>query len=133
MTCRHRTKSLFNTLNSSAPATSIRAYTDGSKSSSPETTTCAIFISALNKEHAWTLKKGSSIFTAEVTAIYQALKLFYDMGDCPPRSHHLQRLQFSHHCHLIKLPIRKRSGYSHPGNNCQPQIKWHSNQTDMDP
>jgi ribonuclease HI len=86
MTCRHRTKSLFNTLNSSAPATSIRAYSDGSKSSSPETTTCAIFISALNKDHAWTLTKGSRFFTAEVTAIYQALKLFYDMGDCPPEA-----------------------------------------------
>nr|CAH0105457.1 unnamed protein product [Daphnia galeata] len=34
-TCRHRTTNLFNTLNSSAPATFIRAYTDGSKSSTP--------------------------------------------------------------------------------------------------
>ncbi|EFX67714.1 hypothetical protein DAPPUDRAFT_330770 [Daphnia pulex] len=81
-----QTTSPFNTLDSSAPATSIRAYTDGSKSSSQETTTCAIFIPALNKEHVWTLTKGSSIFTAEVTAIYQALKLFYDMDDCPPEA-----------------------------------------------
>ncbi|EFX64016.1 hypothetical protein DAPPUDRAFT_118610 [Daphnia pulex] len=86
MACRHRTTSLFNTLDSSAPATSIRAYTDRSKSSSQETTTCAIFIPVLNKEHAWTLTKGSSIFTAKVTAIYQALKLFYDMDDCPPEA-----------------------------------------------
>ncbi|XP_045022876.1 uncharacterized protein LOC116932420 [Daphnia magna] len=84
MACRHRTTNLFNSFNSSAPVTSIRAYTDGSKSSSPETTTCAIFVLTLNIEHAWTLTKGSSIFTAEVTAIYQALKLIYDMDDCPP-------------------------------------------------
>lgn len=84
MACRHRTTNFFNSLNSSATVTSIRAYTDGSKSSSPETTTCAIFVLTLNIEHAWTLTKGSSIFTAEVTAIYQALKLIYDMDDCPP-------------------------------------------------
>nr|CAH0105188.1 unnamed protein product [Daphnia galeata] len=86
MACRHRTTNLFITLNSSAPVTSIRAYTDGSKSSTPESTTCAIFVPTLNHEHAYTLTKGSSIFTAEVTAIYQALKFIYDVDDCPPEA-----------------------------------------------
>ncbi len=52
MACRHRTTNLFNTRTSSALVTSIRAYTDGSKSSTPETTTCAIFVPTLNHEHA---------------------------------------------------------------------------------
>jgi hypothetical protein len=63
-------------------ATSIRAYMDGSKSSTPETTTCAIFVPTLNHDHAWKLTKGYSIFTSKVTAIYQALKLIYDVDDC---------------------------------------------------
>jgi hypothetical protein len=68
MACRQRTTNLFNSLSSSAPVTSIRAYTDGSKSSSPEITTCAIFVPTLNNEHAWTLTKGS-MFMVKVTAI----------------------------------------------------------------
>jgi ribonuclease HI len=86
MACRYRITNLFITLNSSAPVTSIRAYTDGSKSSTPESTTAAIFVPTVNHEHAWTLTKGSSIFTAEVTAIYQALKLIYVVDDCPPEA-----------------------------------------------
>ncbi|EFX76692.1 hypothetical protein DAPPUDRAFT_248699 [Daphnia pulex] len=69
MACRHRTTNLFNSLSSSAPVTSIRAYVDGSKSSCPEITTCAIFVPTLNNEHAWMLTNGSSICIAKVTAI----------------------------------------------------------------
>jgi hypothetical protein len=81
MACRHRTTNLFYTQKSNAPETSVRAYTDGSKYSNPETTTCAIFVPTLNHEGAWTLTKG-----------------------CPPEAI-IYRFQFSHHYKISKLLV----------------------------
>jgi ribonuclease HI/exonuclease III len=83
MADKNHTKLLFNSLLQSLPIGTLLSYTDGSKSTNPSTTTCAVVIPELNIEKAWTLETESSIFSAELQAIKQALKTIYDLDHCP--------------------------------------------------
>ncbi|XP_045025199.1 uncharacterized protein LOC123469925 [Daphnia magna] len=84
MECRIETVNLFNTLSHKIPDTTICAYTDGSHEPSKNITTCAVYIPRLNVTKSWTLSKHSSIFTAELQAIHQTLRIIYDLTDNPP-------------------------------------------------
>ncbi|XP_045029604.1 uncharacterized protein LOC123472305 [Daphnia magna] len=84
MACRTRTTTLFSALNQQIPPSTIRVYTDGAKSADPDKTTCAVYIPSLGFEKAWTLTVGSSVFTAELNGILQALKHIYNLDDHPP-------------------------------------------------
>lgn len=84
MASRHITTAIFNTNINQIPAATTKSYTDGSKSSNPESATCAVCIPSLNLEKAWTLTKVSSIFSAELQAIHQVLKAMYSRKDIPP-------------------------------------------------
>jgi len=57
----------------------LQIYTDGSSDPQKETATCAFWIPQLNTGQSWTLRKGSSIFTAELFAIYKALQYIYSL------------------------------------------------------
>ena len=48
-------------------------YTDGSKTSSPLSTACAIHIPSRPSSHAWKLDPSHSVLSSELFAIYQAL------------------------------------------------------------
>ena len=61
----------------------IVAYTDGSRSEELNSTTCAAFIPSLNVRLAWTLHNLSSIFSAELQGIKQALQLVYNLDYSP--------------------------------------------------
>ncbi|XP_045023504.1 uncharacterized protein LOC123467775 [Daphnia magna] len=84
MDCRIETVNLFNSLSHKIPDTTICAYTDGSHEPSKNITTCAVYIPRLNVTKSWTLSKHSSIFSAELQAIYQTLRIIYDLTDNPP-------------------------------------------------
>nr|CAH0112721.1 unnamed protein product [Daphnia galeata] len=81
---KEATIALFNSLLSHLPAPSIDIYTDGSKSPTTNTTTCAVFSQALNIKTAWTLNNGSSVFTAELQGIKQALQIAFNLDHNPP-------------------------------------------------
>ncbi|XP_045032199.1 uncharacterized protein LOC123474319 [Daphnia magna] len=49
----------------------------------PTTTACAVYSPTLNFENAWTLTAGTSVFSAELIAIAQALKHIYNLDDHP--------------------------------------------------
>lgn len=57
----------------------ITAYTDGWVHSPSNTSTCAVFIPKRNIKQAWILTKHTSIYSAELFAIEQALQILYPM------------------------------------------------------
>ncbi|KZS18323.1 Uncharacterized protein APZ42_015528 [Daphnia magna] len=89
-TCRAKTIATFAALNQQIPESTIRVYTDGSKSmdTDPMTKACAAYIPSLNLENAWTLTAGTSVFSAELIAIAQALKHINNLDDHPPPPKH---------------------------------------------
>ena len=60
----------------------LQIYTDGSSDPQKEVATCAFWIPQLSKGQSWTLKRGSSIFTAERYAIYKSLQYVYSLDSC---------------------------------------------------
>lgn len=83
MNDKTRTVEVFNNLLQQQQTPTLNAYTDGSLSNTTNTTTCAIVIPELKVEEAWTLRKHSSIFTAELMAIKQALQAAYNLDSTP--------------------------------------------------
>ena len=59
------------------------AFTDGSVSSDPSSTSCAVFIPSLNFAQSWSLIPGSSIFSAELHGIRNALHTIYNHDGYP--------------------------------------------------
>lgn len=80
MECEARIVSTFNSLLAEQPGSTLCGYTDGSKSSN-NITTCAAVFPAIDVIEAWTLRKDSSVFPAELQAINQALRFVYNMGN----------------------------------------------------
>jgi ribonuclease HI len=78
---RHLTRIHFRELEDSLPASTILAYTDGSLSNGR--TACALFIPTLNVSQSWLLTKNSSVFSAELSGILQALKIVYNLEPSP--------------------------------------------------
>ncbi|KAK4021548.1 hypothetical protein OUZ56_003462 [Daphnia magna] len=78
MECEARIVSTFNSLLAEQPGSTLCGYTDGSKSSN-NITTCAAVFPAIDVIEAWTLRKDSSVFPAELQAINQALRFVYNM------------------------------------------------------
>lgn len=62
-------RSLFNEIKHAHYKTSTRAYTDGSLNNSTERTKLAVTVPIMEIEEATTLKKETSVFTAEAYAI----------------------------------------------------------------
>jgi hypothetical protein len=50
---------------------------DGSVSENSSTTSCAFFISETHSSGSWCLSRGSSVFSAELQSIKQALATIY--------------------------------------------------------
>ena len=65
----------------SLPAATVFFYTDGSVCSVSDQVSCAFFSPTPLVERAWSLSTGSSIFSAEVTAIVQVLSYVYNLED----------------------------------------------------
>jgi ribonuclease HI len=82
--CRARTANTFNSLILLIPNNSIKAFADGSKTTTTNNTAFAVYIPELEYELTETLTEGTSIFSAEVYAIYQTLKFIYQMEVHPP-------------------------------------------------
>lgn len=55
--------------------TAVSCFTDGSLSNETRGTSCAVYSPDLNTSSAWLLTNGTSIFSAELIGIYQALKI----------------------------------------------------------
>lgn len=67
--------SLFNGFISRLPDHAVVAYSDGSVSEDRKNTACAVHIPLLVISCSWLLQEGSSIFSAELHGILQALQL----------------------------------------------------------
>ena len=63
---------------------SIVIFTDGAHHEDTDKTACGASCPTLGREQAWRLRAGSSIFTAEVMAIKQALELIHEAKEKPP-------------------------------------------------
>jgi hypothetical protein len=68
-------------------ASDIMIYTDGSVTENPTVTSCAFFIPASDTSGSWRLTPGSSIFSAELHGIKQALSTIYNYDHPPPGIH----------------------------------------------
>ncbi|KAI9553699.1 hypothetical protein GHT06_021627 [Daphnia sinensis] len=113
-TCRAKAATTFAALNQEVPESTKRVYTGGSKSmeTDPTTTACAVYSLTLNFENAWTLTAGNSVFSAELIAIGQALKLVYNLDDHPA-----ERFQLSNKNHNVSNPDQQRGGERRTGND----------------
>jgi hypothetical protein len=80
--------SIFNSLLANIGPPDVIAYTDGSVTRTPPSSSCAIFIPSLDLTKSWQLESGSSIFTAELHGIHQALAAIYALDSSPPRNSH---------------------------------------------
>ena len=69
----------FQELVVSLPSSALLIYTDGSLSQEKERSSCVVFIPSLNISRSRLLKKESSVFSAELNGIRQALQIVYDM------------------------------------------------------
>jgi ribonuclease HI len=83
MANKTQTRTLFESLLLLQPNTTLIGYTDGSKSTDSNITSCAVVIPDLDLEKAWTLETHSSVFSAELQAIKLALKIIYDLDPSP--------------------------------------------------
>jgi ribonuclease HI len=79
---------LFNSLLSNIQNPSTHAYTDGSVTKNPPSSSCAVYIPDLNISDSWRLSPGSSVFSAELHGIRKALSLIY-ASDSPASEIHL--------------------------------------------
>jgi ribonuclease HI len=68
-------------------APDIMIYTDGSVTASPIVTSCVFYIPAPDTSGSWRLTNGSSIFSAEIHGIKQALSTIYNYDHPPPGIH----------------------------------------------
>jgi ribonuclease HI len=68
---------LFEAMKSKITAQDITVYTDGSLFENSATTSCAFFIPETNSSGSWCLSRGSSVFSAELHGIKQALTTIY--------------------------------------------------------
>ena len=55
----------------------VHVYTDGSKTSEPNSTTCAIYADQTRKVTTWKLPPEFSVYSAELLAIYKAVEFLY--------------------------------------------------------
>ncbi len=78
---------LFESMTSEIAAPDIMIYTDGSVSSNPVVTSCAFYIPTLDSSGSWRLTPGSSIFSAELHGIKQALSAIYNYDTTHPGIH----------------------------------------------
>ena len=67
-------RSLFIQWKSQISESALLIYTDGYYHEESDNTACAFFAPQLEKEEAWSLAKGSSVFTAELLAIRKAVE-----------------------------------------------------------
>ncbi|EFX75318.1 hypothetical protein DAPPUDRAFT_108042 [Daphnia pulex] len=74
---------LFRTLYREIPASTLCIFTDGSKSSTAQTTACALHIPDRNLSQSWSLSNQASIFSAELLAVDLALDLTYKLNEYP--------------------------------------------------
>jgi ribonuclease HI len=105
---------LFDKLKSNITAPDITVYTDGSLSESSNTTSCAFFIPETNSSGSWCLSSGSSVFSAELHGIKQALATMYTYDPPPPAIH-----IFSDSSASIKAIISSQP----PKNRCVGEIR----------
>ncbi|KAI9552663.1 hypothetical protein GHT06_020534 [Daphnia sinensis] len=92
-TTMEKIKSLdLDTFPDTSPLPSLHSYPPPSRppecstwcsKSSKNITTCAAIFPAINVAKAWTLQKDSSVFSAELQAINQALRFVYNMENSP--------------------------------------------------
>ena len=73
-------REMFLTLTSNEPITHISVFTDGSVHKESGKTTCAFFIPKLEEKQSWLLTQHTSIFSAELTAIDEALRYLYSFS-----------------------------------------------------
>lgn len=80
----HKAREVFerfvNTINPQA----LIAFTDGSVSRSPTSSSCAYWIPTTSSEFAGRLKNGTSIMSAELWGIYKTLEFTQHMDPAPP-------------------------------------------------
>jgi hypothetical protein len=78
---------LFDNLSSLIPPTDIKIFTDGSVTRNPNNSSCVYFCPERNSSGSWTLTPGTSIFSAELQGILQALLAFYSLEPTPEHIH----------------------------------------------
>jgi ribonuclease HI len=78
---------LFDNLSSLIPPTDIKIFTDGSVTRNLNNSSCAYFCPERNSAGSWRLTPGTSIFSAELQGILQALLAFYSLEPTPEHSH----------------------------------------------
>ncbi|XP_045025198.1 uncharacterized protein LOC123469924 [Daphnia magna] len=74
----------FRTLHQQIPTTTLCIYTDGAKSQTSKTTTCAMYIPTRNVSQSWTMDSQASIYSAELIAVHKALDYTYKLDENPP-------------------------------------------------
>jgi ribonuclease HI len=78
---------LFDNLSSLIPPTDIKIFTDGSVTRNPNNSSCAYFCPERNLSGSWRLTPGTSIFSAELQGILQALLACYSLEPTPEHIH----------------------------------------------
>nr|CAH0103241.1 unnamed protein product [Daphnia galeata] len=78
---------LFDNLSSLIPPTDIKIFTDGSVTRNPNNSSCAYFCPERNYTGSWRLTPGTSIFSAELQGILQALLAVYSLEPTPEHIH----------------------------------------------
>ena len=73
--------SYFRALTDSLPPSAISVFTDGSLSQGR--TACSVTVPQLDISQSWLLTKRSSVFSAELFGISQALKIIYELDTSP--------------------------------------------------
>jgi len=77
-------RSLFREWQDGIPENALLLYTDGSYNEEKDTTASAVYAPQDHYEAAWSLSKGSSVFSSELLAIGKALEHVYAKDNPPP-------------------------------------------------
>ena len=77
---------MFLMMTTNEPENHVSVFTEGSVHEESNTTTCAFYIPKLEEKQSWMLSKHTSIFSAELTAIVEALKFLYTASECDEAS-----------------------------------------------